>query len=180
MDSEVISVVVAVLAAGLSTVGLEWVSRLIRPRTHVKVQLVTSQDLEELENAILERRTVQEPDPAPSPAAIAEAMAILEQFGRELTMESSRLARRYKAEHPSADHVREAASNIGLLRSRAGVLADVSLGVGGILLGAAAAYQVNLLTGGIAAEGSGTWAAIALGTGVALFVGGALTKWHKR
>lgn len=180
MDSQVISVIVAVLAAGFSTVALEWISRSIRPKPRIKVQLTGSQDWDELEHAILERRTVQEPDPAPSPAATGEAMAILEQFGRDLTTESSRLARRYKAEHPSAAHVREAASNIGLLRSRSGVLADVSLGVGGILLGAAAAYQVNLLTGGIAAEGSGVWAAIALGTGVALFVGGTLTKWHKR
>lgn len=59
-------------------------------------------------------------------------------------------------------------------------MADILLAVGGIGIGAAISYQVNILTGGTPAQDSGVWAAVALGVGVGLFVGGATAKWFKR
>lgn len=108
-----------------------------------------------------------------------EAMAIMEVYGKELIAEAKRIAKRASAERPSKSHVRQAADRIGILRDRAGVASDVALGLGSILIGGAVSYQVNLVTGGEAAQGSGVWIAMTLAVGVGVVVAAVTIKWRR-
>jgi hypothetical protein len=55
----------------------------------------------------------------------------------------------------------------------------LALAVGSILVGAAVSYQVNLWTGGQAAEGVGIWMTVALAAGVGITVAAATMKWRR-
>lgn len=118
--------------------------------------------------------------PGPTSSGKKEALAVMDYYMRDLVEEASRIAKRHGAEGATDVHVREAAAHIGILRSRAGVAADVGLGLGALLLGGAIAYQVNLWTGGQAVHGTETYALLALGVGLGVFVWAATTKWNKR
>ena len=119
------------------------------------------------------------PDPAPPPPAVIETLSIMKVYGKDLLEEADRIASRAGAERPSKTHVRQAADRIGVLRDRAGAATDLVLAVGSILVGAAASYQVNLWTGGVAAEGAGVWFAVAFAVGGGAIGAAGTLKWRR-
>ena len=178
-----IEILVALAASALSSLGvLEALAALLRRRTPVRADLTL--DAEEIEaladhmRAELTHSAGGAP-PKPRTPAEVEALAIMQVYGRELLAEAHRIAKRASSERPSADHVRQAADRIGVLRDRAGVTADLALAVGSILIGAAVSYQVNLWTGGEAADGIGIWIALTLAVGVGAVVAAAAIKWRR-
>lgn len=79
------------------------------------------------------------------------AVSLMADYMKDLNAEANRIARRLGAETASPAHVRLAADRIGIMRDRAGIVADLCLALGSLLIGVAASYQVNLMTGGQAA-----------------------------
>lgn len=139
--------------------------------------------LDDLDKAVAERiKQIYEEDgartPAPTPGEV-EAQAIMDTYSRELVAEARRIAKRANAERPSKKHMRLAADRIGILRDRAGVLSDLSLSIGSILIGGAVSFQVNLGTGGEPNEALVPWIIGGLATGVGFVVSAATTKWRR-
>lgn len=154
----------------------QWIRYRSRPNRAVAI------DRDELDAAFeeaLKELSGSETASRPSPRGKAEALAIMHVYIRDLLEEATRIAKRTGAEVPSDKHVRVAADRIGILRSRAGFVSDVSLGFGSVLLGGAFAFQVNLWTGGQAAEGSSIYAVGGLAVGIGLFVAAAMAKWRQ-
>jgi hypothetical protein len=108
-----------------------------------------------------------------------EALAIMRVYAKDLTTEANRIAKRASADRPSKRHVRLAADRLGLVRDQAGVVSDVSLAVGAILIGAAVSYQINLWTGGQAQDGMGLVMTLTLAVGVGLTVAAIVLKVRK-
>lgn len=100
-------------------------------------------------------------------------------YSRDLMAEANRIAKRAGADRPSKKHVRLAGDRLGVVRDRAGVVSDLALALGAILIGAAASYQINLWTGGRAQEGMGLLMTLILAGGVGLTVAAVFLKWHK-
>lgn len=108
------------------------------------------------------------------------AKRILRDYATDLRKEASRIAKRAGAEHPSAAHARLAADRLGILRERASILADIGLGIGGLLLGAAISYGINLWTGGTAEPGTAPMVMIVGTFGAVIFAISATVKWVRR
>ena len=141
---------------------------------------VTQGELELALAAAMEGRPTVEPESPPTSKGKDEALLLMSTYMRDLTTEAGRIAKRFGAEGASDVHVREAAARIGILRSRAGVIADLSLALGSLLLGVALSYQVNVWTGGTPSERAGVYAALSLSLGVGLFVWAATMKLRQR
>lgn len=109
-----------------------------------------------------------------------EVLKILARYAADLRSEASRIAKRVHAERPSPEHVRLAASHLGSIRHSASALADIGLSFGALLTGGAAAFVINLATGGHAIGNSGVWAIGFGAAGIVLFTISATTKWIKR
>ena len=90
-----------------------------------------------------------------------------------------RIAKRARSERPSKQHVRMAADRIGMLRDRAGVASDAALGIGSVLMGAAASYLVTIRTGGEASGPMDLAAVVALSLGIGLSVAAVVVKWRR-
>ena len=187
MEPAFLAVVTSALAAVSSAGVLEALRAFIRRDSDDGA--LASIDDREVDEALLALRdqlteggtgggTASKPAPAPSPGEL-EARAILDVYAKELSAEAKRVAKRAKAERPSKDHVRQAADRIGILRDRAGVASDFTLAFGSILIGAAVSFQVNLWTGGHAADGVGLWMAIALAVGAGIVVAAGVIKWRR-
>lgn len=121
------------------------------------------------------------PQSTPRPqGADAEAARILTAYAEDLRSEAARIARRAGADVASGTHVRLAADRLGILRQRSSAVADIGLGVGGILLGGAISYVINLLTGGDENAEAEPWVLLVGAVGLAVFVVAATVKWVKR
>lgn len=187
MEPEWAATIIAVLGTALSSAGAFEAIRAFVRRDIKDVELAPL-DQDEVDEALVALRnrldggggasTTAKPPPNPTPGEL-EARAIMAVFSEELTDEARRVAKRAKAERPSAEHVRVAADRIGVLRDRAGAASDLALALGSILVGAAVSYQVNLLTGGEGSSGAGLWAAIALAVGVGIVVAAGAVKWRR-
>lgn len=189
MDLE-FGALLTMLVTALSSAGAAGAIRAFIRRDIKDVQLapIDQRDLHETLIALRDRldqggevggtpeESTSKPDPTPGEL---EARAIMTVFSQELTEEARRVAKRAKAERPSPEHVRVAADRIGVLRDRAGAASDFALAVGSIFVGGAVAFQVNLMTGGEATDGTGLWAAIALAVGVGIVVAAGVIKWRK-
>lgn len=116
----------------------------------------------------------------PTNAGEEAARAIIRSYMRELMAESSRIAKRLGAESASPRHVSQAAERIGVMRSRTSVWTDSLLGVGTLLVGAAASYQISLATGGTADSHWGLPMALIFGLGIGLAVTGVTLKVKSR
>jgi hypothetical protein len=117
--------------------------------------------------------------PTQTPAEL-EALAIMSVYGKNLMAEANRIAKRAGAERPSKKHVRLAAERVGPVRDQPGVVPDLALAVGAILIGAAVSYQINLWTGGRSQDaGVGLLMALLLAAGVGLTVTAVFLKWRK-
>lgn len=187
MDPSALAAVMALLAAASSAGVLEAIRAFIRRDSDdAEVATIDDREVDEALLALRDRLTnggsggggSPTSELSPSPGEL-EAQAILEVYAKELSAEARRIAKRAKAERPSTDHVREAADRIGILRDRAGVASDLALAVGSILIGAAVSFQVNLWTGGHAADGVGLWMAIALAVGAGIVVAAGAIKWRR-
>lgn len=121
-----------------------------------------------------------EPPLRPTSAGELAVQTIMKAYVKDLTAEASRIARRFGSESPSPRHVGEAASRIGILRSRTSAWTDIALGLGSLLIGAASAYQINLWTGGTPAKDSGLVMAAVFGVGMGLFVAAGTLKVKNR
>lgn len=158
----------------------------------VMVQLVrrgapTASQRKAIEDEIgpaLEEALAAPPEPEqslrPTSAGELAVQTIMKAYVKDLTAEASRIARRFGSDSPSPVHVGEAASRIGILRSRTSAWTDIVLGLGSLLIGAALAYQINLWTGGAPAKDSGLVMAAVFGVGMGLFVAAATLKVTNR
>ena len=169
-------------AASVSAVANYLVSRFARRGVEP-----TAAQLKAIEDEIgpaLEEALARVPEPEeilrPTSGAEGAMKAIMRAYMQDLAAEASRIARRFGAESPSPRHVSQAASRIGILRSQASAATDALLGFGTLLIGAAASYQINLVTGGTPAPGWGVPMALVFGTGVGLAVTGVTLKAKSR
>jgi hypothetical protein len=178
---------------GLVSTALPLVLEVLSRRAHAKANnLVLT--IEELDQAtrVLREEFSRTRTPGPGGAddgsststitqtpAELEALAIMRVYSKDLMAEANRIAKRASAERPSKEHVRLAADRIGLLRDRAGVVSDLALAIGAILIGAAVSYQIHLWTGGRAQDGMGLWMTVTLAVGVGLTVAAVFLKWRR-
>lgn len=109
-----------------------------------------------------------------------QAARILAAYAEDLRGEARRIAKRTGADEPSATHVRLAADRLGILRQRSSALVDIGLGLGGLLIGAASSYMVNIVTGGQENPSAEPWVILIGAGGLVLFVAAATIKWVKR
>lgn len=109
-----------------------------------------------------------------------EARRILTVYAKDLRREAARIAKRMGAEAPTPAHMRAAASAIGIMRQRASAAADIGLAVGGLVVGGAASFGINLWTGGKAAPGSVAPVVIAGAAGLVIFAISATVKVVRR
>jgi len=175
----------AALSLGTSLIpGL--VQRLVRKNVHAEPALLPDPvEVEVAYNEALDDLPTHstgpgEPPAEPTSSGKAEVLAILRVYMRDLVAEANQVARRAGSEQPSKKHVRMAADRIGILRSRAGAVADLALALGAVLVGVGVSYEVNLWTGGVPGQHTGLYAAIAFGAGVGLSVGAGVVKWRDR
>lgn len=115
-------------------------------------------------------------DPIATPAE-DRALEILVGYAQDLRAESSRIAKRSGADHPSVVHVQLAGDRIGLVRRRGSALADIGLAVGSVLVGGGLGFGVNLVTGGHAESGAISWAVVCGAAGLVVFATSATLKW---
>jgi hypothetical protein len=141
---------------------------------------ITQDELSEALEAATEPEPIVEPSALPTSSGKDEALVLVSVYMRDVVTEAGRIAKRLGAERASDVHIRQAAARIGIMRSRAGAVADISLALGSLLVGGAVSYQVNLWTGGEPASGAGLYAICAFGLGVGTLVAGGMAKWLRR
>lgn len=184
MDDAFLALIGATVAGGAFPAVLDWTvskfSRKARTGVHVNEHDIALAYEEEVQHPSTSSPSSPASAPTPTTAAQAEAIAIMKVYMRDLLAEAARIAKRVGAEQPSKDHVKNAADRIGVLRNRVGVIADIVFGLGSILLGVGISFQINLSTGGDAADGSGVWIAAATVLGGVLIGSAAVAKWRGR
>lgn len=155
----------------------------------VKPKVEPGEMTDALEQATEAAPAPPDPDELPPAAPIrpqtssgkAEALDVMRRYTRDLLEEASRIAHRVGAEEVSRDHVREAASRIGIYRATTSVVVDLMLVFGALVLGGPIAYVINLMTGAEAGTGGSVYLVIAAAVvGVALMATAATLKLARR